>query len=142
MKDFVKDLRSRVNPIYADQPGTESFERKLCADAIERLDMELTAATLRIENDAMVIASLKASNESYITLANTAYEITEQKTAEIAGLTREQVGLKLDAARWRKLRDLECAMCPPDRLSYYIENYDKLDVLIRTHDAAVKESTT
>jgi hypothetical protein len=38
--------------------------------------------------------------------------------------------LAADAARWRALRDMECAMVPPDRLSYYIENYDKLDAHI------------
>jgi hypothetical protein len=46
-------------------------------------------------------------------------------------LEREQVGFALDAARWRALRDMECAMVPPDKLSYYIENYDKLDAHIR-----------
>lgn len=59
MKDFVKDLRSRINPIYVDQPGTESFERQLCADVIERLDMEATAWEVRVDN-------LKAENDRLI----------------------------------------------------------------------------
>jgi hypothetical protein len=77
MKDFIEDLRSRINPAYADQPGTESFERQLCADAIERLDMEATAWEVTVDN----------------------------LRAEIAGLTREQIGLALDAARYQWLRD-------------------------------------
>ena len=33
--DLIADLRSRINPAYANQIGTESWERKLCADALE-----------------------------------------------------------------------------------------------------------
>lgn len=45
------------------------------ADAIERLERDLVAADIRIENDKL----------------------------EIEGLTREQVGLALDAQRYRSL---------------------------------------
>ena len=31
-KALVYDLRQRINPAYADQRGTESYERKECAD--------------------------------------------------------------------------------------------------------------
>ena len=34
-EDLIADLRSRINPAYANQIGTESWERKLCADALE-----------------------------------------------------------------------------------------------------------
>lgn len=34
---LLADLRSRINPIYAAQIGTESYERRLCAEAIEGL---------------------------------------------------------------------------------------------------------
>ena len=33
--DLIADLRSRINPAYANQIGTKSWERKLCADALE-----------------------------------------------------------------------------------------------------------
>ncbi len=82
---------------------TQITDNELALQAtIERLERDIVAADIRIGNDAL----------------------------EIAGLTREQVGLALDAARWRALRDMECAMVPPDKLSYYIENYDKLDAHI------------
>ena len=34
-QDLAADLRSRINPAYASQIGTESYERRLCAEAIE-----------------------------------------------------------------------------------------------------------
>jgi hypothetical protein len=36
-QDLAADLRTRINPLYATQPGTESYERRLCAEAIEGL---------------------------------------------------------------------------------------------------------
>mgnify|MGYP003462713068 FL=1 len=36
-KALVYDLRQRINPAYADQRGTESYERKECADMIDQL---------------------------------------------------------------------------------------------------------
>lgn len=35
--DLIADLRSRINPTYAATLGTESYERRLCAEAIEHL---------------------------------------------------------------------------------------------------------
>lgn len=35
--DLAADLRTRINPQYATQLGTESYERRLCAEAIEGL---------------------------------------------------------------------------------------------------------
>ncbi len=34
-RDLIDDLRSRINPAYAAQVGTESYERRLCAEALE-----------------------------------------------------------------------------------------------------------
>lgn len=34
-RDLIDDLRSRINPAYATQLGTESYERRLCAEALE-----------------------------------------------------------------------------------------------------------
>lgn len=33
-------LRERINPLYADQIGTESYELRICAEVIERLMMD------------------------------------------------------------------------------------------------------
>ena len=35
--DLIDDLRSRINPAYANQRGTESYERKLCVEALDSL---------------------------------------------------------------------------------------------------------
>jgi len=37
INNLISDLRSRINPEYATYPGTESYERRLCAEAIEKL---------------------------------------------------------------------------------------------------------
>lgn len=36
----LAELKSRINPQYADTPGTESFERRQCVEEIERLTTE------------------------------------------------------------------------------------------------------
>ena len=38
--DLIDDLRSRINPAYAATLGTESYERRLCAEALEDLMAE------------------------------------------------------------------------------------------------------
>ena len=45
------DLRQRINPLYADQRGTESYERRECAEAIESLLAE-RAMLLKLLEDA------------------------------------------------------------------------------------------
>lgn len=35
--DLIDDLRSRINPAYAATLGTDSYERRLCAEALEAL---------------------------------------------------------------------------------------------------------
>lgn len=39
-QDLIDELRSRINPAYATQLGTESYERRLCAEALEALIAE------------------------------------------------------------------------------------------------------
>lgn len=39
-QDLIDDLRSRINPAYAAQLGTESYERRMCAEALEALISE------------------------------------------------------------------------------------------------------
>lgn len=34
-QELIAELRSRINPLYASQMGTESYERRLCAEALE-----------------------------------------------------------------------------------------------------------
>ena len=42
-RDLIDDLRSRINPAYAAQLGTESYERRLCAEALEAQADEIDA---------------------------------------------------------------------------------------------------
>ena len=41
--DLIDDLRSRINPLYAWQLGTESYERRLCVEALEAQAAEVEA---------------------------------------------------------------------------------------------------
>ena len=48
---LVSELRSRINPSYEYQLGTESYERRICADVIESLLAQLaTEQSLSFRN--------------------------------------------------------------------------------------------
>jgi hypothetical protein len=70
---------------------------------IERLERDLVAADIRIENDKLEIASLHQQYADSMAHQNNAYNrrVAERDALKIKveGLTREQVGLALDAAR-------------------------------------------
>lgn len=51
-KGLAYDLRQRINPAYATQRGTESYERRECAEAIEDLIAQVEALTA--ERDAVL----------------------------------------------------------------------------------------
>ena len=40
-EELIADLRSRINPIYASQIGTESHERRICAEALEAQEKKI-----------------------------------------------------------------------------------------------------
>lgn len=42
-RDLIDDLRGRINPAYAAQLGTESYERRLCAEKLEAQADEIDA---------------------------------------------------------------------------------------------------
>ena len=63
-EELITDLRSRVNPQYYDQIGTESYERHQCVMALESLLARIDV--LRIENEAMRDAMRKIMSDSYI----------------------------------------------------------------------------
>lgn len=50
-RDLIDDLRSRINPAYASQVGTESWERRLCVEALEAQAGEIEQ--LRAEAEAV-----------------------------------------------------------------------------------------
>jgi hypothetical protein len=51
IEQLIADLRSRVNPQYYDQVGTESYERHQVVKALESLMARIDV--LRIENSAL-----------------------------------------------------------------------------------------
>ena len=51
IKKLITDLRSRVNPQYYDQIGTESYERHQCVMALESLLARIEV--LRVQNAAL-----------------------------------------------------------------------------------------
>lgn len=46
--ELIADLRGRINPAYAEQIGTESYERRQCVEALEAL----LAETAKLHVDA------------------------------------------------------------------------------------------
>ena len=46
-EDLIADLRSRINPAYTTQRGTESYERRLCVEALEAQAEKLKVAYCR-----------------------------------------------------------------------------------------------
>ena len=79
VSDLIVDLRSRINPAYANQIGTESWERKLCADALEaqadeidRLNLDREALMRRLFMAGEVFAEIEAHPERAERLARDA----------------------------------------------------------------------
>lgn len=48
--DLIDDLRGRINPAYARQLGTESYERRLCVEALESQASEIERLRLALMN--------------------------------------------------------------------------------------------
>ena len=44
INELIADLKTRINPSYADQRGTESYERRQCVEAL--LDAQVRIAEL------------------------------------------------------------------------------------------------
>lgn len=69
-QELLADLRSRINPAYQDVRGTESYERKQCADAIEALQKEVSALDVLLEECKMDwsgdVTQLKAEHKHQI----------------------------------------------------------------------------
>ena len=120
------DLRTEIERLERDIVAADT---RIANDKvkIERLERDLVAATLRIENDALELAELKLNGPQVIRgvslddtskswmgsmrdVMNDYKQAAECEAAEvdrlsneIAGLTREQIGLALDAARYRSM---------------------------------------
>ena len=64
-QELIELLRSRINPAYTTQIGTESHERALCIDALQRQVLEIererkSRQAAQIENEALKARLAKA----------------------------------------------------------------------------------
>lgn len=69
INNLISDLRSRINPEYATYPGTESYERRLCAEAIEKLlaereELRDEISRIRTQRDYLLSAARRTLNEN------------------------------------------------------------------------------
>ena len=65
----LADLKSRINLHYADTPGTESFERRLCVEEIERLTAEcaeLLATLVALTNEPQPLGIYRPAYQAAI----------------------------------------------------------------------------
>lgn len=88
-QELLADLRSRINPAYQDMRGTESYERKQCADAIEALMGRLEKA----EKDARRYQVLR--NPPYSDNWGDVYAMTFQRTGDMP-LKEEELDAAVD----------------------------------------------
>ena len=97
IEQLIADLRSRVNPQYYDQIGTESYERHQCVMALESLMARIEV--LRIEN-----AALRADSDRIDWLAdvnNTVGSVVLPR--EIVEANVSSLRQAIDAARGAKI---------------------------------------
>ena len=82
--ELAADLRTRINPLYATQIGTESYERRLCAEAIEGLPATVAERDAEIERRKGTLQDVRGHYER---------------------VCKERDALKADAERYRWLRE-------------------------------------
>ncbi len=61
--DLLADLKGRINPAYAHQLGTESYERRLCVEAMEAQQAEIEQLTLTEEGAKEAYGALVAKKQ-------------------------------------------------------------------------------
>ena len=69
VNDLIDDLRSRINPAYAATLGTESYERRMCAEALEALllvqeTLGDEVVRLRTQRDYLMSAARRTLDEN------------------------------------------------------------------------------
>lgn len=96
IEKLIHDLRARINPQYYDQLGTESYERHQVVKALEYL------AT---ENKRLKELMAKRTREHQQEMTGFRLRVRSQDDATFAALREENERLKVDAERYRWLRD-------------------------------------
>lgn len=69
-ENLMRDLRKRINPKYSQLVGSESYERKQCADTIELLIAERDALKARLDSGIKVRAARSLIYEGYACESN------------------------------------------------------------------------
>jgi hypothetical protein len=62
INELIDDLKRRINPGYQDMQGTESYERRLCVEALESLQAENLG--LKNQRDELLEALTNIAKES------------------------------------------------------------------------------
>lgn len=63
-KELIADLRSRINPEYAHVNGTESYERRICVEALEAQDAEIERLRVLAQSNVELTGAKPAGEAS------------------------------------------------------------------------------
>ena len=86
----LDEIKRRINPVYENQSGTESHERKWLCDQIDKLTAERDAALAALElSDAIVAADAELINELKSALREARGMLDLATWRETHGLTEE-----------------------------------------------------
>lgn len=121
--DLIDDLRSRINPAYAATLGTESYERRLCAETLEGLiaeqeELRDEVARLRTQRDYMLSAARRTLYENgHLADGDVCTLIVLKRAVETlaevgAGEAAQPVEFLLNGARLKlSFQQEECESC-------------------------------
>ncbi len=79
INDLLADLKSRINPAYAHQLGTESYERRLCVEAMEQQAEEIKRLRDEIADIKQAISDPENQPSQYGTILMANYDPSKEK---------------------------------------------------------------
>lgn len=89
-----------------------------------------------------IVVSLCDQLDTLVLAFETERDAANLYAKQVAHWIEKYDAVLVEAKRFRALHDMECAMCPPDSLSYYINNYEELDKYIAfMSESSAKEVT-
>lgn len=103
VSELIDDLRGRINPAYASQLGTESHERRLCAEALETQRDRINELEGAIGRCYRMLLSEPDTKGALFKAENILREALADGKAVIsrtAPLDAAAVGLKTERAKW------------------------------------------